>query len=55
MKRHAKKYLILLEELEVKNEMLTGYIDDTVYALAGIDASVRFEDGKLVMKEELVE
>ena len=29
-------------------------MDDTVDALAGIDPGVRFEDGKLVMKEELV-
>ena len=55
MKRHAKEYLILLEELEVNNAMLTGYVDDTVNALAGIDPGVRFEDGKLVRKEELVQ
>ena len=55
MKIHAKKYLSLFEELKVKNEMLTGYVDDTLDALAGIDPGVRFEDGKLVMKEELVQ
>ena len=25
MKRHTKKYIIMLEELEVNNAMLTGY------------------------------
>ena len=55
MKRHARKYLSVLQELEVKTEMLTGYVDETVDALAGIDPGVRFEDGKLVMKEKLVQ
>ena len=41
--------------MEVKNEMLTDYVDDTVDAFAGIDPGVRFEDGKLGMKEELVQ
>ena len=34
MKRHDKKYLNLLEELDIKTELLAGYVDDTTYALA---------------------
>ena len=35
--------------------MLTGYVDDTTDALAGVDPGVSFENGKLVMRDELVE
>mgnify|MGYP006908686329 CR=1 FL=1 len=54
MKRHHKKYLKLLTKLKVKNELSEGYVDDTSDALAAIDPGVRFEDGNLVVKEELV-
>ena len=38
----------------MKNELSEGYVDDTTDALAAIDPGVRFEDGNLVVKEELV-
>ena len=55
MKRQAKEYLSLLQKLEVKIEVLTGYVDDTFDALVSLDPGVRFEDGKLVVREDLVE
>ena len=55
MKRQAKKYLSLLEKLEDKIEVLTGYVDDTFDALVSLDPGVRFEDGKLLVREDLVE
>ena len=55
MKRHAKKYLRLLEVLDIKKEMLTGYVDDTTDVLVAIDPGVRLVDGKLEVKEELVD
>ena len=55
MKRQAKEYLSLLEKLEVKIEVLTGYVDDTFDALVSLDPGVRFEDGKLLVREDLVE
>ena len=54
MKRHAVKYQMILEKLEIENEMLTGYVDDTTDALAAIDPGVRFEEGKLVLREDIV-
>ena len=41
--------------LKIENELLECYVDDTTDALASIDAGVRFENNKLVKKEELVE
>ena len=35
--------------------MLTGYVDDTFDALVSLDPDVRFEDGKLLFREDLVE
>ena len=54
MKRHHKKHLKLLAKLRVKNELSEGYVDDTTDGLAAMDEGVRFEDGNLVVKEELV-
>ena len=35
--------------------MLTGYVDDTTDALAATDPGVRFEEDKLVLREDPVE
>ena len=55
MKRHSQRYLKLLEELELKNEVFGAYVDDTTDVLVAVDPGVRYEDGRLVKKEELVE
>ena len=55
MKRHSRQYLRKLQILKIENELQECYVDDTTDALAAIDAGVRFENDKLVKKEELVE
>ena len=55
MKRHSLKYLKLLEKVELKNELLETYVDDTIDVVAAIDPGVRFDGEKLVKKEELIE
>ena len=54
IKRHNKKYIKLLSKLKVKNGLNEGYVDNTTDALTAIDPGVRYEDGILVFKEELV-
>ena len=55
MKRHDKKYLKLLKELEIQEEIFDRYVDDELEGLAAIDPGVRFEGGELVVDEEKVE
>merc|ERR1712110_148258 len=55
MKRHCRKYVSLLASLGLETELLKCYVDDTTDACVAIDPGVRFEDGELVKKEELIE
>ena len=55
MKRHDKKYLKLLKELDIQEEIFDRYVDDELEGLAAIDPGVRFEGGELVVDVEKVE
>ena len=55
MKRHCRKYVSLLARLGLEAELLKCYVDDTTDVCVAIDPGVRFEDGELVRKDELVE
>ena len=55
MKRHCRKYVSLLARLGLEAELLKCYVDDTTDVCVAIDPGVRFEDGELVKKDELVE
>ena len=55
MKRHCRYYVRELARLGLKTELLKCYVDDTTDACVAIDPGVRFENGELVKKEELVE
>ena len=55
MKRNCRKYVSELARLGLETELLKCYVDDTTDACAAIDPGVRFENGELVKKDELVE
>ena len=55
MKRHCRYYVRELARLGLETELLKCYVDDTTDACVAIDPGVRFENGELVKKEELVE
>ena len=55
MKRHDKRYLKLLKDLDIQTEIFDRYVDDELEGLAAIEPGVRFEGGKLVMDENQVE
>ena len=55
IKRHSRQYLIKLKQLKIEKELLKFYVDDTINAMAAVDAGVRFENDKRVKKEELIE
>ena len=52
MKRHDKKYLKLLKRLDIQEEIFDRYVDDELESLAAVEPGVRFEGGKLIVKED---
>ena len=55
MKRHDKKYLKLLKKLDIREEIFDRYVDDELEGLAAVEPGVRFEEGKLIVKEDKIE
>ena len=55
MKRFDKKYLKLLEKLDILNELYERYVDDETDAMAALDPGIRFDGKKLVLVKELIE
>ena len=55
MKRHDRKYLALIASLGLETETFKRYVDDETEAMASVDPGVRYEGGRLVKSEELVE
>ena len=54
MKRFDKKYLKLLEKLDILSELYERYVDDETDAMAALDPGVRFNGKKLVLVKELI-
>ena len=55
MKRHDKKYLILLKKLKLEHELFERYVDDEKEGLSAVDSGIRFVGDTLVKVEQVKE
>ena len=54
LKRFDRKFLAKIGKLKIELDLYKRYVDDVSAALASLDPGVRYEDGKMVRKQELV-
>ena len=55
MKRFDRKFLLKLNKLKIEVELFKRYVDDVTTALTGLEPGVRFDNNKMIVKQELVE
>ena len=54
LKRFDRKFLAKTGKLKVELDLYKRYVDDVTAVLASLDPGVRYKDGKMVKKQELV-
>ena len=55
MKRFDRKFLLKLKKLKIELDLYKRYVDDVTAALASLQPGMRFEENKMILRQDLVE
>ena len=55
MKRFDRNFLLKLKKLKLELDLYKMYVDDVTTALASLNPSMRFEENKMILRQDLVE